>query len=73
MQNKKIVIIGDDIRQPTGVGNILRAISLELSQKYGIVQIAAGLDSNEIIDISESVSKATKNPEAYFKLYGTSE
>jgi len=73
VQNKKIVIIGDDIRQPTGVGNILRAISLELSQKYDIVQIAAGLDSSEVIDISESVSKATKNPKAYFKLYGTSE
>ena len=73
MQNKKIILIGDDIRQPTGVGNILRSISLKLSNKYDIVQIAAGLQPNEVIDLSDSVSKVTGNDSVYFKMYGTND
>jgi len=71
VQNKKIIIIGDDIRQATGVANILRPISLSLSKKYDIVQIAAGLDSEVEEDISETIGKITENDSVYFKIYGT--
>ena len=71
VQNKKIIIIGDDIRQATGVANILRPILLSLSRKYDIVQIAAGLDADKEENISETISKITENDSAYFKIYGT--
>ena len=70
MQNKKVIIIGDDIRQATGVANILRPISLYLSKRYDIVQLAAGLEPDKEEDISDTIQKITENDNAYFKIYG---
>ncbi len=71
MHNKKILIIGDDIRQATGVANILRPVSLFLSRHYDIVQMAAGLEKDKEEDISDTIQKITENDNAYFKIYGT--
>ena len=71
VHNKKILIIGDDIRQATGVANILRPVSLFLSRHYDIVQMAAGLEKDKEEDISDTIQKITENDNAYFKIYGT--
>jgi len=68
----KILFIGDDIRQTTGVANILKQLVLHLSAEFDIVQIACGSpQSNSIIDVSESVSQITGNKNCNVKLYET--
>ena len=57
MKNK-LVIVGDDIRETTGVANVLKQIILFLAKDYECVQYACGsrYEQQNIIDISESVS-----------------
>lgn len=71
MHRNKILIIGDDIRQHTGVANILQYISISLSTKFSIVQMALGCTSSNIVDMSESISKLTQNPNTDFIIYET--
>ena len=71
----KILLIGDDIRYPSGVGNICKNIILETIDKYDWVQMACQKQHPEkgnIIDVSESISKLTKTENCYARLYCSS-
>ena len=68
----KILIIGDDIRHPSGVSNICKNIILGTIDKYDWVQLACKKTHNEhgsIIDVSESISKLTNIKNCYARLY----
>ena len=68
---KKILLLSDDLRFPSGVGTISKEIVLGTCHKYNWVQLAAGInhpDRGKIIDLSESASKDTGVPDPNIKL-----
>ena len=70
---KKILLLSDDIRLQTAVANISKSIVLNSCDTYDWVQMSMGsLNTNqEIIDVSESVSKITNTTNTYVRLYET--
>lgn len=70
---KKILLLSDDIRLQTGVANISKSIVLNSCDTYDWVQMSMGsLNTNqEIIDVSDSVSKITNTSDTYVRLYET--
>ena len=59
MQKRKVVIVSDDIRYPSGVSNISKQLILGTIAEYDWVQISAqgNKESGSIIDVSDSVKK----------------
>ena len=71
----KILLIGDDIRYPTGVSNICKNIILNTIDKYDWIQIACRKEHPEhgsVIDISQSITKLTDVKDCYARLYCSS-
>ena len=71
----KILLIGDDIRYPTGVSNVCKNIILNTIGDYDWIQLACKKEHPEqgsVIDISQSVSKLTKIEDCYARLYCSS-
>ncbi len=74
MQKRKVVIVSDDIRYPSGVSNISKQLILGTIAEYDWVQISAqgnNRESGSIIDVSDSVKKITGVNDAYLRLYCT--
>lgn len=74
MRKRKVVIVSDDIRYPSGVSNITKQIILGTQSDFDWVQIAANSterENNTVIDVSESVKSITKLSDAYTRLYCT--
>ena len=74
MSKKKILLLGDDIRLPSGVGTMSRQIVLKSLHKYDWVQLAGALqqpDLGKIIDLSgnEDIKKESGVENPYLKLY----
>lgn len=80
-KRKKILLLSDDLRFPSGVGTISKELVLGTCHKYDWVQIAAGINHPErgkILDLSEATSEETGVEGASVKLvpsdgYGNSQ
>jgi hypothetical protein len=71
-QRKKILLLSDDLRMPSGVGVISREIVLGTAHKYNWVQLGAAINHPEagrIMDASESLSKELGIPDASLRIY----
>ena len=71
-QRKKILLLGDDIRTPSGVGTQCRNIVTSTCDHYNWVQIAAAQkhpDHGTRVDLSEAISKETGVEDASVVLY----
>jgi len=73
-KKKKILLLGDDIRLPSGVGTMSKEIVLKSLDKYDWVQIAGALqspDKGNVVDLSknEDVKRDSGVDNFYLKLY----
>lgn len=61
-QRKKILLIGDDLRQNSGVATVLREIVIGTAHRYNWIQIASAMthpEQGKRIDLSEDTNKIT--------------
>ena len=71
-QRKKILLITDDIRLPSGVGHIGKEIVIHTSHRYNWVQIGAGINHPELgkrLDLSQDTNKTAQIEDASIILY----
>lgn len=71
MSKKKILLLSDDIRLPSGIGTISKEIVLKTVKHYDWVQIASAIEHPErgkFIDISQDVQRETGVEDASVKL-----
>lgn len=74
MSKKKILLITDDIRSSSGVGNVGRELVINTSHIYDWVQIAGALkhpDKGKKLDLSENTNKIAGIDNASVILYPT--
>lgn len=70
-KRKKILLLSDDLRMPSGVGVMSREIVLGTAHRFNWVQLGAGINHPEVgklLDASEQLSKDLNIPDAYLKL-----
>ena len=70
-QRKNILLLTDDIRLPSGVGNIGKELVVHTSHKYNWVNLGGAMNHPEkgkVFDISEDVSKVADIPDAQVKV-----
>lgn len=70
-KKKKILLLGDDFRLPSGIGTICREIILNTVHHYDWVQLGAALnhpDAGKAFDISAEVAQTTGVTDASVKL-----
>ena len=70
-QRKNILLLTDDIRLPSGVGNIGKELVVHTSHKYNWVNLGGAMNHPEkgkVFDISEDVNKLTNIPDAQVKV-----
>ena len=73
-QRKKILLICDDIRAHSGVGNVAKEIIFHTSHVYNWVNIAGAKehpDKNKRLDLSQEINKINKLEDSYLILYPT--
>jgi glycosyltransferase involved in cell wall biosynthesis len=71
-KRKKILLLSDDLRMPSGVGTMSREIVVGLCHRYNFVQVAAAVqhpEAGKVLDASESLSKDMGMPDCYLRLY----
>jgi hypothetical protein len=71
MAKKKILLLADDLRLPSGIGTISKEIVLKTVHKYDWVQIGAAIkhpDQGKLVDISQEVVKETGVEDASVKI-----
>lgn len=69
---KKILLMCDDIRYPSGVGNMAREIVLNSAHHFNWINMGAGLEHPEVgkvLDLSQSVNEATGIADASVYIY----
>ena len=74
MSKKKILLMSDDLRFPSGVGTISKEIVLGTLDKYDWVQLGSSMNHPElgyVVDINEDVRQKTGIPDACLKIYPT--
>jgi hypothetical protein len=74
MSKKKILLLGDDIRLPSGVGTMSRQIVIKSLKNYDWVQLAGSLkspDAGKIVDLckNEDIIRESGEKNPYLKLY----
>tara|TARA_A200000113_G_C8847297_1_gene349058 strand:- start:207 stop:1463 length:1257 start_codon:yes stop_codon:yes gene_type:complete len=70
-----ILLLGDDLRTPTGVGNICKDLVTSTLNDFNWIQIACKQnhpDNGKIIDISKSISERYKVEGSFVRLYCSS-
>lgn len=71
MSKKKILLLSDDLRLPSGIGTISKEIVLKTVHEYDWVQLGAAInhpDKGKTFDISESVKNETGVEDANVKI-----
>lgn len=71
MKKKKILLLADDFRLPSGIGTISKEIILNTVHKYDWVQIGAAVkhpDTGKMFDLSEDVRRETGVQDANVKV-----
>ena len=75
-QRKKILLISDDIRAHSGVGNVGKEVVIHTSHHFNFVQIAGGIkhpEAGKRLDISEDTNKIAGIEDASVILYPSDE
>ena len=68
---KKILLLGDDFRLPSGIGTICREIILNTVHHYDWIQLGAAINHPEAgrgLDLSQEIAKETGVTDASVKL-----
>jgi glycosyltransferase involved in cell wall biosynthesis len=71
MAKKKILLLADDLRLPSGIGTISKEFVLKTVHQYDWIQIGAAMkhpDQGKLFDISEDVRKETGVSDASVKI-----
>jgi hypothetical protein len=71
-QRKKILLLSDDLRMPSGVGTMSREMVLATAHRYNWAQLGAAInhpDFGRVMDASESLSNDIGISDAYLKIY----
>jgi glycosyltransferase involved in cell wall biosynthesis len=72
MAKKKILLLSDDLRMPSGIANISKQLVLGTVDKYDWVQLGAAIqhpEQGQIMDLTQSVRDVTGVQDANVKLY----
>lgn len=70
-KRKKILLLSDDIRLPSGVGTVSKELVLGTAHRYNWFQIAAAInhpDKGKVIDLSDDINKQTGLTDSYVKI-----
>jgi glycosyltransferase involved in cell wall biosynthesis len=70
-QKKKILLLGDDFRLPSGIGTVSKEIILNTVKEFDWVQLGAAInhpDAGQAFDLSQEISKETGVEDASVKL-----
>lgn len=70
-ERKKILLLSDDLRHPSGVGTMSKEIVLETAHRFNWVQIGAATkhpDLGKILDLSESVNTEVGIDDSYVRI-----
>lgn len=71
-QRKKILLLSDDLRMPSGVGTQSKEMVVGTAHRYNWVQLGAGVnhpDMGKMLEASDSLSKDLGIPDAYLHIY----
>ena len=71
-QRKKILLLSDDLRMPSGVGTMSREIVVGTCHRYNWVQLGAAInhpEAGKAMDASESLGKEVGVPDVYLRIY----
>lgn len=71
-ERKKILLLSDDLRMPSGVGVMSREIVTQTAHRINWVQLGAAINHPEVgkgVDISESLSKEIGVKDAYLRIF----
>tara|TARA_Y100001963_G_scaffold105929_1_gene146337 strand:+ start:1141 stop:2535 length:1395 start_codon:yes stop_codon:yes gene_type:complete len=72
MAKKKIMLLSDDLRMPSGVGTVSKNFVLGTLDKYDWVQIGGAVkhpDEGKVIDMNDSIREETGIEDANLKIY----
>ena len=72
MSKKKILLLSDDLRMSSGIGTMSKEFVLGTVQHYDWVQIGGAIkhpEAGKVVDMNESVRKATGVEDANLKIY----
>lgn len=70
-KRKKILLLSDDLRFPSGVGTISKELVLGTCHRYNWVQIGAGInhpDKGKVLSLDEAAAKETGVEDAHVKI-----
>jgi hypothetical protein len=70
---KKIIVLADDMRVPTGIGTMTREFTLGMCHRFNILQVGAGInhpDAGKMLEVSEDVQKLTGVPDPSVRILG---
>jgi hypothetical protein len=71
-QRKKILLLSDDFRMPSGVGVISRDLVIGTAHKYNWIQLAAAINHPEMgrgVDVSDSIANEFGVKDPYVRLF----
>lgn len=71
-KRKKILLLSDDLRLPSGVGVMSKELVVGTAHHYNWIQLGAGINHPElgkIMDASDSLSKELNIPDASLKIF----
>lgn len=74
-KRKKILLLSDDLRMPSGVGVMSKEIVSGTAHRFNWVQLGAAVshpEAGKILDASESLSKEVGIPDASLRIYPNS-
>lgn len=74
-QRKKILLMSDDLRLPSGVGTMSKYIVANTLHTYNWVQIGGAVkhpEQGKVVDMSHEFNKILKIDKSYMKIYPTS-
>jgi hypothetical protein len=74
MKKKKILLLSDDLRMPSGIATQSKELVLNTIHHYDWVQIAGSIqhpEAGRVIDMSSAANEFRKIKDAYLKLYPT--
>jgi glycosyltransferase involved in cell wall biosynthesis len=72
LKKKKILLLSDDLRMPSGIANISKQLVLGTVHKYDWVQLGAAMqhpEQGKIMDLNNSVREVTGVADAEVKIY----
>jgi len=72
-KRKKLIIMSDDMRVPTGIGTMTREFVLGMVHRFNILQVGAGInhpDAGKMLEVSSDVEGLTGVPESSVRILG---